>query len=88
MEKEKRILLLHSSALRPLRRERERERERERRECDCAVCICILSLTRLHKRVFYEERKRFAHLYPTFDFWGIISLPNKERENKISIKPR
>jgi len=46
----------------PSSEKRERERERERRECDCAVCICILSLTRLHKRVFYEERKRYTHL--------------------------
>lgn len=69
MEKEKRILLFCTLLRSVLRRERERlkkersrARKRERRECDRAVCICILSLTRLHKRVFYEERKRFAHL--------------------------
>jgi len=71
MEKEKRILLLHSSALRPLTRERERERrknararerEREREESAIAPSVFAFCLSLVYISAFYEERKRYTHL--------------------------
>ena len=95
MEK-KRCSRVTLCTLRSLSSEKKREKEGEERtlarakEREKRVRLRRLSLRSVSHSFIearFTKRERDTHIYPTSDFWGIISLPN-QRENIISIKPR
>ena len=79
--------LLRSEKRERERRKNARVREREREESAIAPSVFAFCLSLVYISECFTKRERDSHIYPTSDFWGIISLPN-QRENKISIKPR
>ena len=74
--------LLRSEKRERERRKNARVREREREESAIAPSVFAFCLSLVYISECFTKRERDSHIYPTSDFWGIISLPNQRERIK------